>query len=55
MGLVRDKYPHFYHFLESVLRQGQSQRMSSGECWAMMRPYSESITELKKFKRNPQV
>lgn len=49
---VSKQYPLFYGFLSNVLRGNSDQRMSSGECWASMQPYSERITEMQSFGRN---
>lgn len=36
----------------NIIKIDSNQRMSSGEGWAAMRPYSEKITELQPFYRN---
>ena len=41
-----------YDFLNTILKTDSGQRMTSGECWATMRVYSEKIAELQPFKRN---
>lgn len=40
MKKVQQKYKNLYDFLIMVINKDSSQRMTSGECWASMRPYS---------------
>lgn len=52
MQRVSSKYRNLYPFLQNILAIEKSQRMTCGEAWASMRPYSEKITELLSFSRN---
>lgn len=44
MSQVQQRCRILYDFLSMIIKMDSSQRMSSGECWACMRPYSEKIT-----------
>lgn len=52
MKIVAEKFPNLYPFMFNIIKIDSNQRMSSGEGWAAMRPYSEKITELQPFYRN---
>lgn len=40
MKYVDSNYKTLYPFLEMILRMEVTQRLTTGECWSAMRPYS---------------
>lgn len=43
---VQDNYKIFADFLAMIVKVNAEQRMTTGQCWASLRPYSEKILEL---------